>query len=216
MASPAYVEDPSPPRGTRPPRAWLSSDAPRISLNGAWAFRLLPGADAAPPDFAAPGFDDRDWARLPVPSHWQLHGHGAPAYTNGAYPFPVDPPHVPDENPTGDHRVGFRLPEGWDAERTVLRFEGVDSWCRVWCNGRELGTSSGSRLPVEFDLTGAVAAPGEDNLLAVRVHQWSAGSYLEDQDMWWLSGIFREVRVLARPAGAVGDWFVPPGYDPRT
>src|ERR671921_1741266 len=115
------------------PRARLRSDAPALSLDGEWAFRL----------------DDGEWDRLPVPSHWQLHGHGAPAYTNVAYPFPIDPPNVPDENPTGDHRVGFRLPEGWDAERTVLRFEGVDSWCRVWCNGRELGTSSGSRLPVE-------------------------------------------------------------------
>src|SRR4030095_6812959 len=105
---------------------------------------------------------------------------------------------------------------GWDAERTVLRFEGVDSWCRVWVNGHELGTSSGSRLPGELDTTPALAAPGQDNLLAVRVHQWSAGSYLEDQDMWWLSGIFREVRVLARPAGAIEDWFVPAGYDHRT
>jgi beta-galactosidase len=208
-------EDPRPGTGGRAPRAWGASDAPSLDLSGAWRFRLSPRADADEA-FADPGFDDRGWDSLPVPSHWQLHGHGAPAYTNVAYPFPVDPPHVPTENPTGDHRVGFRLPEGWDADRTVLRFEGVDSWCRVWVNGRELGTSSGSRLPVEFDATAALAAPGEDNLLAVRVHQWSAGSYLEDQDMWWLSGIFREVRVLARPAGAIEDWFVHAGYDHRT
>jgi beta-galactosidase len=151
-----------------------------------------------------------------VPSHWQLHGHGAPAYTNVAYPFPVDPPHVPSDNPTGEYRLRFRLPAGWDAERTVLRFEGVDSWCRVWLNGAELGHAGGSRLPVEFDATAVLAAPGEDNLLAVRVPQWSAGSYLEDQDMWWLSGIFREVRLLARPAGAIDDWFVHAGYDHRT
>ena len=151
-----------------------------------------------------------------MPSHWQLHGHGAPAYTNVAYPFPVDPPHVPSDNPTGEYRLRFRLPAGWDAERTVLRFEGVDSWCRVWLNGAELGHAGGSRLPVEFDATAVLAAPGEDNLLAVRVPQWSAGSYLEDQDMWWLSGIFREVRLLARPAGAIDDWFVHAGYDHRT
>ncbi|HJU01792.1 MAG TPA: glycoside hydrolase family 2 TIM barrel-domain containing protein [Actinomycetes bacterium] len=208
-------EDPRPGTGGRAPRAWGASDAPWLDLSGAWRFRLSSRADADD-GFADPAYDDRGWDTLAVPSHWQLHGHGAPAYTNLAYPFPVDPPHVPTENPTGDHRVRFRLPEGWDAERTVLRFEGVDSWCRVWCNGRELGTSSGSRLPVEFDLTGALAAPGADNLLAVRVHQWSAGSYLEDQDMWWLSGIFREVRVLARPAGAIEDWFVHAGYDHRT
>jgi beta-galactosidase len=96
----------------------------------------------------------------------------------------------------------------------VLRFEGVDSCCRVWLNGRELGSSTGSRLPVELDATAALQ--DGDNLLAVRVHQWSAGSYLEDQDMWWLSGIFREVRLLARPAGAIGDWFVHADYDHQT
>jgi beta-galactosidase len=208
-------EDPRPGTGARAPRSWGASDAPWLDLSGDWRFRWSPRADADD-GFADPAFDDHGWDTLPVPSHWQLHGHGAPAYTNVAYPFPVDPPRIPTENPTGDHRVGFRLPEGWDAERTVLRFEGVDSWCRVWCNGRELGTSSGSRLPVEFDITDAVATPGEDNLLAVRVHQWSAASYLEDQDMWWLSGIFREVRVLARPAGAIEDWFVHAGYNPGT
>ncbi|HZA84144.1 MAG TPA: glycoside hydrolase family 2 TIM barrel-domain containing protein, partial [Actinomycetes bacterium] len=117
------------------------------------------------------------WAALPVPSHWQLHGYGAPAYTNVAYPFPVDPPHVPAENPTGDYRVRFRL-------------------------------------PVEFDAT-ALLRPG-GNVLAARVHQWSAASYLEDQDMWWLSGIYREVRLLARPAGAIEDWFVHADYDHGT
>jgi beta-galactosidase len=194
-------------------RAWSRSDAPALELSGEWRFRLSPRADVDD-GFAAPSFDDAGWDRLPVPSHWQLHGHGAPAYTNVRYPFPVDPPHVPTENPTGDYRVGFRLPSGWDAERTVLRFEGVDSCCRVWLNGRELGSSTGSRLPVEFDATAALR--DGDNLLAVRVHQWSAGSYLEDQDMWWLSGIFREVRLLARPAGAIGDWFVHADYDHRT
>ena len=140
-----------------------------------------------------------------MPSHWQLHGYGAPAYTNVVYPFPVDPPHVPTENPTGDYRVGFRLPEGWDAERTVLRFEGADSSLQVWLNGRELGSSTGSRLPAEFDVTAALAAGGPTTSWPSRVRQWSAASYLEDQDMWWLSGIFREVRLLARPAGAIGD-----------
>ena len=98
----------------------------------------------------------------------------------------------------------------------MLRFEGVDSEFRVWLNGRELGGSTGSRLPAEFDATAALAPPGGDNLLAVRVRQWSAASYLEDQDMWWLSGIFREVRLLARPAGAIDDWFVHAGYDHET
>ena len=113
--------------GGLPPRAWPGgSDAGSLDLSGSWRFRLSPRAtdDAG---FADPRFDDSGWARLPVPSHWQLHGYGAPAYTNVRYPFPVDPPHVPTENPTGDYRVRFRLPAGWRAERTVLRFEGVDS-----------------------------------------------------------------------------------------
>ncbi len=201
--------------GAGPPRAWPASDAQALDLSGSWRFRLSPRADADDA-FADPGFDDAGWATLPVPSHWQLHGYGAPAYTNVVYPFPVDPPHVPTDNPTGDYRVGFRLPGDWAAERTLLRFEGVDSAFRVWLNGRELGGSTGSRLPAEFDATAALAPPGGDNLLAVRVRQWSAASYLEDQDMWWLSGIFREVRLLARPAGAIDDWFVHAGYDHET
>ncbi len=147
-----------------------------------------------------------------MPSHWQLHGYGAPAYTNVVYPFPVEPPHVPDENPTGDHRRTFTVPREWEGIDAVLRFEGVDSCLRAWLNGVELGTAMGSRLPTEFEV-GEVLRPGEDNVLALRVQQWSAGSYLEDQDMWWLSGIFRSVTLLARPAGAVDDVFVHAGYD---
>jgi beta-galactosidase len=208
-----WYEEQGPGHGALPPRAWSRSDAARVELSGRpWRFRYSTRADV-PSDFVDPGFDDAGWDSLVVPSHWQLHGYGAPAYTNVLYPFPVDPPRVPDENPTGDYRVTFSLPDGWDAERTVLRFEGVDSCLRVWLNGVELGTSMGSRLPVEFDAGGALR-PGE-NVLAARVHQWSAGSYLEDQDMWWLSGIFREVTLLARPAGSIGDHTVRADWDGR-
>ena len=147
-----------------------------------------------------------------MPSHWQLHGYGAPAYTNVVYPFPVEPPHVPDENPTGDYRRRFAVPGDWAGTDAVLRFEGADSCLRAWLNGVDLGTAMGSRLPSEFDV-GELLRPGEENVLAVRVQQWSAGSYLEDQDMWWLSGIFRSVTLLARPAGALDDVFVHAGYD---
>jgi beta-galactosidase len=212
--SPSPHEDPRPVLGARPPRAWSSSDAQVLDLSGDWRFRLSPRAERDA-GFAAADFDDSAWPTLPVPSHWQLHGYGAPAYTNVVYPFPVDPPRVPTENPTGDYRVGFRLPGDWAAGRTVLRFEGVDSFFRVWLNGRELGASTGSRLPVEFDATEALR-PTASNVLAVRVHQWSAASYLEDQDMWWLSGIFREVVLLARPAAAIEDWFVHADYQHET
>lgn len=213
---PRWFEDRFPVRGVRPARAWLRSDAPEVDLSGAWRFRWSPRADV-PADFAEPGHDDSTWDVLPVPSHWQLHGqgrYGLPAYTNVKYPFPVDPPFVPDENPTGDHRTTFTVPPGFldGGARAVLRFEGVDSAARVWLNGTELGTSVGSRLPVELDATDALD-PAGDNVLAVRVHQWSSASYLEDQDMWWMSGIFREVRLLARPAGGVEDVFVRAGYD---
>ncbi|MEV0594842.1 glycoside hydrolase family 2 TIM barrel-domain containing protein [Nonomuraea cavernae] len=187
----------TPGAGRLAPRAALRSDAPSLGLNGVWRFRLSPAAHV-PEDFAEPGYDDSAWHDLPVPSHWPLHGHGAPAYTNVSYPFPLDPPHVPDDNPTGDYRRAFDLPHGWSGGR--LRFEGVDSCARVWLNGHELGFSTGSRLPVEFD-AGPFLVPGR-NVLAVRVHQWSAASYLEDQDMWWLPGIFRDV-TLTRSAADV-------------
>src|SRR3954451_18022149 len=201
----------APGSGTRRARAFVYSDAPALSLDGDWAFRLSPVADA-PADFADPGFDDTGWDRLPVPSHWQLHGHGAPAYTNVVFPFPVEPPHVPDENPTGDYRRTFTVPADWAGTAAVLRFEGADSCLRAWLNGEELGWSTGSRLPAEFDV-GPLLRPGEENVLAVRVHQWSAASYLEDQDMWWMSGLFRGVTLLARPSGALDDVFVHAAYD---
>ncbi|MDJ1132936.1 glycoside hydrolase family 2 TIM barrel-domain containing protein [Streptomyces iconiensis] len=218
-----YYEDVSPGTGSLPPRAWIpGSDARRLSLSGSnWRFRLSPAADHHGEEFAGPGFDDSRWAELPVPSHWALHGYGTPAYTNVRYPFPVDPPHVPAENPTGDHRYVFDLPGDWtpyatggDEGETLLRFEGVESCARVWMNGHELGTFQGSRLPHEFPV-GALLGP-HGNVLAVRVHQWSAGSYLEDQDQWWLPGIFRDVTLLHRPPGAVVDHYVHAGYDHTT
>ncbi|MDQ7903837.1 glycoside hydrolase family 2 TIM barrel-domain containing protein [Phytohabitans sp. ZYX-F-186] len=210
----AWYESFAPPPTARPPRAWLDSDAPRLPLDGHWRFRYAERADG-PLDFTRPAFDDAGWDRLPVPAHWQLHGYGAPAYTNIAYPFPLDAPRVPDENPTGDYRHTFRLPEGWPGGPALLRFAGADSAALVWLNGVELGRAGGSRLTTEFDVTDALRPDG-DNLIAVRVVQWSAGSYVEDQDMWWLSGIFRGVDLLARPEGGIGDVEVSAGYDHLT
>ncbi|MEV5786781.1 glycoside hydrolase family 2 TIM barrel-domain containing protein [Streptomyces sp. NPDC052287] len=211
----AYVSDTAPGRGAlRAARSWLHSDAPTRSLNGDWRFRLSPTVPVGA-DFAAEGFDDGDWDSIPVPSHWVLQGDGAygrPIYTNVQYPFPIDPPHVPDENPTGDYRRHFDMPADWSgAERVVLRFDGVESLFRLWVNGEEIGGASGSRLAHEFDVTSAVR-PG-DNVVAVRVHQWSAASYLEDQDQWWLPGIFRDVTLIARPAGGIEDVWLRAGYE---
>ncbi|MFE7446286.1 glycoside hydrolase family 2 TIM barrel-domain containing protein [Streptomyces chartreusis] len=211
----ALVSDIAPGRGAlRPARSWLHSDAPSLSLNGPWRFRLSPTASVAQ-DFAAEGFDDQQWDCIPVPSHWVLQGDGAygrPIYTNIQFPFPIDPPHVPDENPTGDYRRHFHVPAEWSAaDRIVLRFDGVESLFRVWVNGVEIGSASGSRLAHEFDVTSAVR-PG-DNVVAVRVHQWSAASYVEDQDQWWLPGIFRDVTLLARPVGGIEDVWLRTGFD---
>ncbi|HEY1485979.1 MAG TPA: beta-galactosidase, partial [Micromonosporaceae bacterium] len=117
-----YVTDPAPGTGYLPARATLDTDRPSLSLNGAWQFRLG-GGDA--------------WSRITVPGHWQLQGYGRPAYTNVSYPFPIDPPYVPDENPVGEYRLEFDLPEVGEPAR--LRFDGVDSCFAVWCNGTRLG-----------------------------------------------------------------------------
>ncbi|QMU71692.1 glycoside hydrolase family 2 TIM barrel-domain containing protein [Streptacidiphilus sp. P02-A3a] len=206
-----------PGEGLLPARATLDSDAPRIELDGDWAFRWSATVHQSAfhqSAFHQSAFDDSAWDRLPVPSHWQLHGYGAPAYTNVRFPFPVDPPFVPDENPTGDYRRAFELPESWPDGDAVLRFEGVDSAYKVWLNGVELGHAKGSRLASEFPV-GDLLRPGR-NVVAVRVHQWSSASYAEDQDMWWLSGIFRSVSVIARPRHGLPDYFVHAGYDHRT
>ncbi|MET9968981.1 glycoside hydrolase family 2 TIM barrel-domain containing protein [Streptomyces sp. NPDC006356] len=214
-----YVEDVSPGTGALAPRAWYAtSDAKSLSLNGSWRFRLSATADAEDDSFAEEGYDAGDWAEVTVPGHWVLQGDGAfgsPIYTNHLYPFPVDPPHVPTENPTGDHVRVFDLPTDWPADGgAVLRFDGVESCARIWLNGTELGEFKGSRLPHEFAVAELLKPAG--NVLAVRVHQWSAGSYLEDQDQWWLPGIFRDVTLLHRPPGSAGDFFVHASYDHTT
>ncbi|MDQ1718564.1 MAG: beta-galactosidase [Pseudonocardiales bacterium] len=222
---PDVLRSVAPGAGRREPRAHTLSDTARLELGGTWQFALADRADQPTPGqdpdgpagadfpdggFAEPEFDDRDWGQIEVPGHWQLQGHGRPAYTNVRYPFPVDPPFVPDENPTGRYRRVFDLPTDWPGGPAVLRFLGVDSLFTVWLNGAELGWSTGSRLTTEFDVGPLLQERG--NVLAVRVHQWSPASYLEDQDMWWLSGIFRDVSLIARPSGAIDDYFVHAEY----
>ncbi len=185
--------------GALPPRARFTTDAPVLSLNGSWRFLLSPSVADAPDGVGEPGFDDNGWGSIEVPSSWPMAGHGAPAYTNTVFPFPVDPPNPPDENPVGDFRRRF----DWSGGPAVLRLDGVDNAGEVWLNGRHLGTTRGSRLVHEFDATEALVE-GE-NVLALRVTQWSASSYLEDQDMWWLPGVFRDVTLQAAPAGGLVD-----------
>ncbi len=203
----------------RRPRAHLASDAPALDLCGRWRFRFSPRPDLATPDAADPELDDAGWDEINVPSHWVLERPGEwgnPSYTNVAYPFPVEPPQVPDANPTGDYRLAFDVPPGWlaDGARAVLRFGGVESVAIVHLNGVEVGVVRGSRLVQEIDVTPELAIGR--NLLHVRVHQWSAMSYVEDQDQWWLPGIFREVTLLARPSGGLDDVWLACDFDPAT
>lgn len=221
VARPTH-ESVTPPRGVRPARfrpPAAASDAPSLSLDGEWRFRLFPEAVTGA-ETSDPGTDAGDpWDTVTVPGHWQLAEapeawpYGKPIYTNVLYPIPLDPPRVPRDNPTGEYRLTFQVPANW-AEvpgRTVLRFEGVDSWFEVALNGEVLAQSHGSRLPTEIDVTDHLRE-GE-NLLAVRVTQWSAFTYVEDQDQWWLSGIFREVSLARRPAGGLEHVEVSAEYD---
>jgi beta-galactosidase/evolved beta-galactosidase subunit alpha len=182
------------------------------SLNGQWRFHYAPTVAESPEGFYSPDYDASLWEMLPVPGCWQMHGHGHPHYTNVVYPIPLNPPYVPTENPTGAYRRTFVVPEDWSGRAVTLRFDGVDSAFTLWVNGVEVGFSKGSRLPAEFDITSSLKF-GADNLLAVRVHQWSDGTYLEDQDMWWLSGIFRDVTLIARAPVHIADIAVTTSLD---
>ena len=188
-----------------------------LGLGGDWAFHLADAPSRCPAGWTGAGFepDAAGFGSLPVPAHWQLHGHGLPAYTNVVFPFPVDPPRIPVENPTGCYLKDVAIPAAWAdgrarGDRLVLRFEGVDSCAQVWANGHEIGFTKGSRNASEFDLTDAAAdrPAGESLRLAVRVSQWCDGTYMEDQDQWWLSGIFREPSLLLRPVDGLADLWV--------
>ncbi|KAB8221470.1 glycosyl hydrolases family 2, TIM barrel domain-containing protein [Aspergillus novoparasiticus] len=178
------------------------------SLNGTWKFHY----DASP--FVSPSWDSNvnDWDDIVVPGMWQTQGYGRPHYTNIDYPFPATPPNVSYMNPTGSYWREFEVPSDWDGQQIRLRYEGVDSAFHVYVNGEEVGYSQGSRNPSEFDIT-EYLSPNDANTLATRVYQWSDGSYLEDQDQWWLSGIFRDVYLIPFPQSAITDFSVMPELD---
>ncbi|RBW47920.1 beta-galactosidase, partial [Psychromonas sp. B3M02] len=173
------------------------------SLNGQWQFTLFDKPESVPEACINPDFNAQDWPLIPVPSNWQLQGYDNPIYTNIKYPFADTPPLVPQDNPTGVYRYQFDLLDTWQTRNTSIIFDGVNSAFHLWCNGIWIGYSQDSRLPAEFDLTEYLVA--ENNQLTVMVMRWSDGSYLEDQDMWWLSGIFRDVTLLSKPQVAIQD-----------
>jgi beta-galactosidase len=181
------------------------------SLSGDWLFRLYDRPEAVPADFGAKEFDASTWDTIPVPSNWQLKGYDKPIYTNVQYPFPLNPPHVPEDNPTGCYQRTMEVPKSW-MERTIrLRFEAVDSAFYLYVNGTEAGYALDSRTPAEFDISHLVREGV--NTLAVKVLRWSVGSWLEDQDMWWMSGIQRDVTLYAKPKTGLADYKVETDFD---
>lgn len=201
-------------RNTLPPRAHFfpyGSEADaltfdlgkslRHSLNGIWKFHFAQSPYEAPEWVYA---ETASWNDIQVPGMWQLQGYGRPHYTNVNYPFPVDPPNVPIMNETGSYYRSFEIPSEWQGLQIRLRFEGVDSAFHVWINGSMTGYSQGSRNASEFDITGQIHE--RVNSIAVRVYKYCDGSYLEDQDQWWLSGIFRDVYLIAFPRDRIVDY----------
>ncbi len=182
------------------------SEAERIVLNGEWRFRF----QAAPfkddlPGFYSNGFNDSDWDFIKVPSNWQTEGYGKPVYTNIKHPFLPNPPKIPlDSNETGIYRKEFNIQENWNDKEVFLHFAGVQSAMYCWINGDFVGYSQGSMLPAEFNVTEFLKTG--NNLVVVKVVRWSDGSYLENQDFWRLSGIFRDVFLYAVPKVHVKDY----------
>ena len=175
-----------------------------VDLSGPWRFRLFDHPRRVPDDFATTAQDG--WDVIQVPHLWQMDGYGHLQYTDEGYPFPIEQPLVPADNPTGAYQRTLTLTAPSEGEQVVLRFDGVESYAEIFCNGTFVGMTKGSRLAAEFDVTEHVV-DGE-NLFAIKVLQFSDATYIEDQDMWWASGIFRDVYLVTRPAARLTDFFV--------
>lgn len=185
-----------------------------MSLNGTWKFNWVRGVDNRPVDFYQPDYYVGNWNDIKVPGNWELQGYGIPIYVNESYEFDEpffnfkkNPPLVPTEtNEVGSYRRTFRVPENWDGRRIVLCMEGTVSFFYVWLNGELLGYNQGSKTAAEWDITDKVIEG--DNVLAVEVYRWSAGAYLECQDMWRLSGIEKDVYIYSTPKTYIQDYKV--------
>lgn len=192
------------------------------SLDGTWKFQLAKNPKDVLPGFTNLSFNDKAWPSIQVPGNWETQGFGHPIYINWEYPFePVNPPFIPHNlsedkhrsNPVGMYRRTFNLKPEWKGKRIVLHFGGVSSAFFVYLNGKQVGYSQDSNLPAEFDVTEYVK-PGA-NTLAVQVYRWSDGSYLENQDHWRLSGLHREVYLVAHEPNYMEDFFVKTILDER-
>ena len=199
---------------------WQQPDenkAEYINLNGTWKFKYVAGTSYGPgsSEFQRKDYDDSGWGDIRVPLSWEMANYGKPVYTNVGYPFSNDPPNantgmsqygVVDHNATGFYRRTITIPETWKDKRVFVHFDGVYSAAVVWVNGKYVGYSQSSNTDAEFDITGFVTTG--DNQLSVRVYRWCDGSYLEGQDMWHLSGIHRDVYLVATPKVFVSDHYI--------
>ncbi len=182
------------------------------SLNGDWKFYWSRNPEERPKDFYKPSYSVDSWDNIPVPSNWQMHGYGQPIYLNTRYPFKKDPPYIQnDYNPVGSYRTEFKIPKVWSGREVFIHFDGVESAFYLWINGKFVGYSQGSRTPAEFNIT-KYLTKGK-NILAVEVYRWSDGSYLECQDFWRLSGIFRNVYLFSTPSVHIRDFEVHTKFD---
>ena len=183
-----------------------------LLLNGDWKFAFSPDADRLPAGFERPDYDVSAWKSIKVPSDWQTQGYDQARYNNITYPFPANRPLIPHAtNPVGSYRRDVEVPANWTGQDVILHIGAAGSAYNVWVNGQKVGYSEDSKLPSEFDVTKLVR-PGR-NTVAIQVFRWSDGSYLEDQDFWRVSGIEREVFLMAAPKARVRDVFVHAGLD---
>ena len=172
-------------------------------LNGDWKFKYFERYVDVDKDIELA--DTSDWETLPVPSNWQMYGYGAPAYHNITYPIPIDPPYVPVDNPCGVYSRVFSVPDTFEGRETHIVFEGVDSFFYLYVNGKKVGFSKVPHVPAEFDISEYVVKG--DNVITAVVLKYSDGTYMEDQDFYRVSGIFRDVYLLARAKHSVKDIF---------
>jgi beta-galactosidase len=192
------------------------------SLNGTWKFNWVSWPQARPVDFYKTTCDVSSWKEIPVPSNWQLFGYGTPYYRNLGYTIKKDFPRVmstppknftafEERNPVGSYRRDFEVPSDWNGRTIFIAFDGVDAGFFLWVNGEKVGYSVNSRNVAEFNITKYVR-PGK-NMVAVEVYRYNTGTYLEDQDMWRLSGIFRNVGIWSAPVQHIRDFFVKTDLD---
>jgi beta-galactosidase len=192
------------------------------SLNGMWKFNFVTWPQMRPVDFYKPEYNVSSWKEIPVPSNWQVLGYGTPYYRNLGYIIRKDFPHVmsmppktftayEERNPVGSYRRNFDVPAEWKGSKIFLTFDGVDAGFFLWVNGQKVGFSVNSRNAAEFDITDYVK-PGK-NMVAAEVYRFTSGTWLEDQDMWRLSGIFRNVTMWSTPQEHIRDFFVKTDLD---